>query len=416
MHLSGRGDGRSRRPRATSVDGDQRVDLRRRHRRVCPSIPAPPHVRRRRAGGSLRVPQCVRRTPLGQAGPSAAARRIVQALCATADHRGRSGTARVSSAAGGQCRPGRAQVVIDGAYGVGPDRYDPRLALAMQADRRCRAVGWSSTADPTASEMRAPVPSSSSSSAVSRSARSAVPPQSAAADAAAVAGLPRRSPWAAGRRVGGRAWRDVVGQGCPPWRCATPHCSSCSMAPAPASLRPRARRRRHRPRDIGGQPAWQGRQGADRTDRVLRVRAVDDYLVARPAGTGRRRQRNTRVFLNARGGRCRGKSAWTILRAAAERAGLTERVSPHTRRHSYATHLLDGGADVRVVQELLGHASVTTTQIYTLITVRPGCREVLERDRPSPLPAEVHVVIELTELIRPLGRINSVNRNEWRQH
>jgi integrase/recombinase XerD len=74
------------------------------------------------------------------------------------------------------------------------------------------------------------------------------------------------------------------------------------------------------------------------------------------------------VFLNARGGRLTRQGAWAVLRAAAQRAGITE-ISPHTLRHSFATHLLDGGADVRVVQELLGHASVTTTQVYTLVTV-----------------------------------------------
>ncbi|HYN96613.1 MAG TPA: site-specific tyrosine recombinase XerD [Pilimelia sp.] len=79
------------------------------------------------------------------------------------------------------------------------------------------------------------------------------------------------------------------------------------------------------------------------------------------------------LFLNARGGTLSRQGAWGILRDAAGRAGLAvtgpRAVSPHTLRHSYATHLLDGGADVRVVQELLGHASVTTTQIYTLVTV-----------------------------------------------
>jgi integrase/recombinase XerD len=99
------------------------------------------------------------------------------------------------------------------------------------------------------------------------------------------------------------------------------------------------------------------------------ARAVDAYLVrGRPAlaaaGTG-----SPALLLNARGGRLSRQSAWTVLRTAAERAGVAGHVSPHVLRHSCATHLLDGGADVRVVQELLGHASVTTTQVYTLVTV-----------------------------------------------
>ncbi|MDQ7908931.1 site-specific tyrosine recombinase XerD [Phytohabitans sp. ZYX-F-186] len=92
-----------------------------------------------------------------------------------------------------------------------------------------------------------------------------------------------------------------------------------------------------------------------------------------------------RVFLNARGGPLSRQSAWTILHRAAGRAGLPvegpRAVSPHTLRHSYATHLLDGGADVRVVQELLGHASVTTTQVYTLVTVE-RLREVYATAHP----------------------------------
>jgi integrase/recombinase XerD len=82
-----------------------------------------------------------------------------------------------------------------------------------------------------------------------------------------------------------------------------------------------------------------------------------------------------------RGGRLSRQSAWQALKVAAERAGITASVSPHTLRHSFATHLLEGGADVRVVQELLGHASVTTTQIYTLVTVNT-LREVYATAHP----------------------------------
>ena len=78
---------------------------------------------------------------------------------------------------------------------------------------------------------------------------------------------------------------------------------------------------------------------------------------------------NAALSLNSRGGRITRQSAWAIVLKAAQAVGLESKVSPHVFRHSYATHLLDGGADIRVVQELLGHASVTTTQIYTLITI-----------------------------------------------
>lgn len=98
--------------------------------------------------------------------------------------------------------------------------------------------------------------------------------------------------------------------------------------------------------------------------------AVDAYLVrGRPVLAARGNGSGGALFLNHRGGRLSRQSAWQVLQTAAERAGIGATVSPHTLRHSFATHLLDGGADVRVVQELLGHASVTTTQIYTLVTV-----------------------------------------------
>ena len=116
------------------------------------------------------------------------------------------------------------------------------------------------------------------------------------------------------------------------------------------------------------------------------VRALQAYLVrARPAlaAASRRVSASPAVFLNARGGRLTRQGAWGVLHAAAERAGLAE-VSPHTLRHSFATHMLDGGADIRVVQELLGHASVTTTQVYTLITV-DRLREVYASCHPRAL-------------------------------
>lgn len=111
------------------------------------------------------------------------------------------------------------------------------------------------------------------------------------------------------------------------------------------------------------------------------LRAIDAYLVrARPllASKG---HGVARLFLNSRGGSLSRQSAWAILRTCAERAGLEGELSPHSLRHSFATHLLDGGADVRVVQELLGHASVTTTQVYTLVTV-DHLREVYATSHP----------------------------------
>jgi integrase/recombinase XerD len=114
------------------------------------------------------------------------------------------------------------------------------------------------------------------------------------------------------------------------------------------------------------------------------IEAVEAYLVrgrSALAGAGRG---TPALFLNARGSRLSRQSAWTVLSKAAERAGVNAAVSPHTLRHSFATHLLDGGADVRVVQELLGHASVTTTQVYTLVTV-DRLREVYATAHPRAL-------------------------------
>jgi integrase/recombinase XerD len=112
--------------------------------------------------------------------------------------------------------------------------------------------------------------------------------------------------------------------------------------------------------------------------------AVDAYLVRGRPDLVRAGQGTPAVFLNQRGGRLSRQSAWSVLREAAQRAGLPDAVSPHTLRHSFATHLLDGGADVRVVQELLGHASVATTQIYTLVTV-DRLREVFAAAHPRAL-------------------------------
>jgi integrase/recombinase XerD len=114
--------------------------------------------------------------------------------------------------------------------------------------------------------------------------------------------------------------------------------------------------------------------------------AVDAYRVrARPVLVADGAGRSTpALFLNSRGARLSRQSAWAVLQRSAERAGLAEHVSPHTLRHSFATHLLSGGADVRVVQELLGHASVTTTQIYTMVTP-DALREVYAAAHPRAL-------------------------------
>jgi integrase/recombinase XerD len=118
-----------------------------------------------------------------------------------------------------------------------------------------------------------------------------------------------------------------------------------------------------------------GKGGRDRLVPVGRpaLAAVDAYLV--------RGRFTPALLLNARGARLSRQSAWHALRAAAEASGLSAAVSPHTLRHCFATHLLAGGADVRVVQELLGHATVTTTQLYTHVTV-DTLREVYATTHP----------------------------------
>jgi integrase/recombinase XerD len=126
-----------------------------------------------------------------------------------------------------------------------------------------------------------------------------------------------------------------------------------------------------------------GKGGKDRIVPVGRpaLTAVEAYLVrARPA-LAARGHGSAALFLNARGARLSRQSAWHVLRGAADAAGLTADVSPHTLRHCFATHLLAGGADVRVVQEMLGHASVTTTQVYTHVTV-DTLREVYATSHP----------------------------------
>ena len=127
--------------------------------------------------------------------------------------------------------------------------------------------------------------------------------------------------------------------------------------------------------------------GKGRKERVVPLgsyarAALDAWLVrGRPALAQRGPRPGPALLLNARGERLSRQSAWAVLQRAAEAAHLGVEISPHTLRHSFATHLLDGGADVRVVQELLGHASVTTTQIYTLVTV-DHLREVFLASHP----------------------------------
>lgn len=135
-----------------------------------------------------------------------------------------------------------------------------------------------------------------------------------------------------------------------------------------------------------GIPAIARLFGKGNKERVVPVgsyaaRAVEDYRVRSRPSLVANGKGTPALFLNARGGRLTRQGAYLILKKHAERAKLPGEISPHTLRHSFATHLLEGGADIRVVQELLGHASVTTTQVYTKVTA-DTLREVFAASHP----------------------------------
>lgn len=110
-------------------------------------------------------------------------------------------------------------------------------------------------------------------------------------------------------------------------------------------------------------------------------KAIQDYLVRGRPSLVAHGKGTAALFVNGRGGRLGRQGAWLILKEAAEAAGLSSDFSPHSMRHSFATHLLQGGADIRVVQELLGHASIATTQVYTKVTP-DGLMEVYRMAHP----------------------------------
>ena len=112
------------------------------------------------------------------------------------------------------------------------------------------------------------------------------------------------------------------------------------------------------------------------------VKSVETYINrGRPGLLGQRRHEQTALFLNRRGERLTRQGFWLILKGHAQNAGIPGNITPHSLRHSFATHLLAGGASLRNVQELLGHASISTTQIYTHITDE---RIMSEYDRAHP--------------------------------